>query len=209
MRRLIAIGTATLATAAVVGMFATSQAGAASSVHATLRDAAGKTVGTVTFKKDGGSTLVIADFKKNANVTTGTFHGFHIHANNLPADDLVGFGSGCKASGTDPAKWFLSADGHYSTSPAQTHGAHAGDMPSVLVEKNGAAHLSFTTDRIKVKDLKGKAVMLHAGPDNFGNIPLDETGKDHLKYMSNGPEALLKTAKTGNSGDRVACGVVQ
>jgi superoxide dismutase, Cu-Zn family len=47
-------------------------------------------------------------------------------------------------------------------------------------------------------DDEGTAVMVHAGPDNFANIP--------ERYAPNGPDA--DTLKTGDSGDRIACGVV-
>ena len=53
---------------------------------------------------------VDARLKPNDNVTANQFHGFHIHANNDPAN-----GQGCVA---DPAAakstWFVSADGHLS-----------------------------------------------------------------------------------------------
>ena len=56
----------------------------------------------------------------------------------------------------------------------QIHGAHAGDMSSLLVKGNGTATLRLTTDRFTLADLRdadGSAVMVHAGPDNFANIP--------------------------------------
>ena len=51
----------------------------------------------------------------------------------------------------------------------------------------------------------GRAVVLHAGPDNFGNVPVG-TGAD--QYIA-GATALAKTQATGNAGDRFGCGVIR
>ena len=50
----------------------------------------------------------------------------------------------------------------------------------------------------------GRAVVLHAGPDNFGNVPV---GPNADQYTA-GSTALAKTQATGNAGDRFACGVI-
>jgi Cu-Zn family superoxide dismutase len=168
--------------------------------RAIMKDAAGRKVGVVTFRNHGKVTDVIAVFRKDANVTAG-FHGFHIHANNLPDA-----GTGCIADpNSDPTTWFLSADGHLSD-PGQSHGHHLGDMPSVLTLANGRARIAFQINQIPFSRLVGSAVMLHAGPDNFGNVPVGD-GSD--QYKENSPAAPDKTAKTGNAGNRVACGVVK
>jgi Cu-Zn family superoxide dismutase len=62
------------------------------------------------------------------------------------------------------------------------------------------------TDRVAVEDVCGRAVVLHAGPDNLGNVPV---GPGPAQYTPNSPEATAATARTGNSGDRLACGVIQ
>ena len=54
--------------------------------------------------------------------------------------------------------------------------------------------------------IRGKAVILHAKADNFGNVP---TGTAANQYTPNGPEATDLTARTGNASDRVACGLVK
>ena len=76
---------------------------------------------------------------------------------------------------------------------------------SPLVQADGTALLVFTTDRVEPADLVRRAVILHAGPDNFGNVP---TGPALDQYTANSAAATDKTAKTGNAGDRVACGLV-
>jgi Cu/Zn superoxide dismutase len=48
-------------------------------------------------------------------------------------------------------------------------------------------------------------VILHAGADNFANIPL---GAGATQYTANSTDASAATAKTGNAGDRIACGVI-
>ncbi len=168
--------------------------------RAVLKDAAGKKVGIVTFRNVGKTTEVVAVFRKNANVAAG-FHGFHIHANNLPDA-----GTGCVAdAGGDPATWFLSADGHLADE-GETHGSHVGDMPSVFTLASGKARIAFQLDKVPFGRLLGSAVMLHAGPDNFGNVPV---GNGSDQYTENSAAAPDKTMKTGNAGNRVACGVVK
>lgn len=168
--------------------------------RAVLRDASGKRVGLVRFRNLGKVTDVVAVFGKNASVGAG-FHGFHIHANNLPAA-----GTGCVADAkADPTTWFLSADGHLADA-GESHGAHLGDMPSVFTLANGKARLAFQIDQVPFRRLVGSAVMLHAGPDNFGNVPVGDAPD---QYQANSPATTDKTAKTGNAGNRIACGVVQ
>ena len=88
----------------------------------------------------------------------------------------------------------------------RTHGSHQGCLPSPLVLSDGTARLSFTTDRIEPTLLRGRAVILHDRPDNFGNIPV---GTGANQYTPNSAAATDLTARTGNAGDRVACGLVR
>ena len=80
-------------------------------------------------------------------------------------------------------------------------------MPSVLIQTNGKSHAEFDTDRFLMSallDADGSAVVLHAGRDNFANIPaVYSSGEPPLT----GPNAA--TLSTGDAGGRYACGVVQ
>jgi Cu-Zn family superoxide dismutase len=110
------------------------------------------------------------------------FHGFHIHTTGR-----------CDAPG------FTTAGGHFNPAGA-SHNAHAGDLPSLLVNADGTAMLAATTDRFRIADLRdadGSAVMVHSGPDNFANIP--------SRYGTPDQDTLA----TGDSGSRIACGVVR
>jgi Cu-Zn family superoxide dismutase len=228
MQRLIAIAAATIASAAGAALavdttgaagddrpIATTQASAHDAhlhaVHgsadddddefrAVLRDPAGTVVGTVRFTIDHHSTKVRAVLRPNPYVVAGEFHGFHVHANDDQAN-----GAGCVADASQPSStWFVAVDGHWAQ-PGQTHGDHTGDLPSPLVQADRTALLVATTDRIDPGALEGRAVILHAGPDNFGNVPI---GLGDDQYQPNSPAATDKTQKTGNAGDRVACGLV-
>jgi Cu-Zn family superoxide dismutase len=152
-------------------------------VKVELHDAAGASIGFVKLTKQGGKVIVRGEV---GGLTPG-FHGFHVHA--------VGQ---CTAP-------FTSAGGHYN--PGGTgHGAHAGDMPSLLVLDDGTAEAQFATDNFAIDqlfDADGSAVIVHAAPDNFANIP--------TRYQSTtegvfGPDSA--TLATGDAGARVACGVV-
>jgi superoxide dismutase, Cu-Zn family len=206
-RRMIAIGSAAVA-AAVAGtlVFAYPATAHYAQFRADLRDPSGRTVGTVHFRISHHDMQVDARLRPNRYVEAGAFHGFHVHANNDDAN-----GTGCQADpGAASATWFVSADGHLANTdpsdPAQTHGAHDGDLPSPLVLEDGTARLAFTTDRIEPEDLKGRAVILHALPDNFGNVPV---GGAPNQYTANSAAATDLTSRTGNASDRVACGLVR
>ncbi|HLZ39063.1 MAG TPA: superoxide dismutase family protein, partial [Mycobacteriales bacterium] len=171
---------------------------------APLRLANGSQVGTVTFFDVANGQGVTVRARVELPTSAGArnaFHGLHIHANDDPAN-----GSGCVADPAKPATtWFVSADGHLAEK-GQAHGMHDGDFPSLLVRGDGRAYGRFATDRLRARDLVGRAVVLHALPDNFGHVPVG--GKD-TDYRPNSRAATDMTAKTGNAGNRIACGVIR
>ena len=145
---------------------------------ATLVNGKGAKIGKVTLYQWRGKVTVAGRVK---GLTPG-FHGFHIHA--------VG-----KCEG--PA--FTTAGGHVKTD-GQNHNAHTGDLPSLLVNADGTASAAFETDRFSIRQLRdadGSAVIVHAGPDNYANIP--------PRYGT----ADQTTLDTGDSGDRASCGVIR
>ena len=165
---------------------------------AKLATADGSGIGTVEFSTDDGHTEVRVHLESAAGVDA--FHGFHIHANDVPAN-----GEGCIADpAAAPSTWFVSADGHFNPT-ATTHSHHAGDMPVVYVNADGSVNTTFRIDSIPTAELAGKVVILHAGADNYANIPL---GTGATQYTANSADATTATGKTGNAGDRIACGVI-
>ncbi len=167
----------------------------------TLRDASGTARGTVWFadKHDQTEVRVRLDGVP-AEIPQAAFHGFHIHGNGDPANGEGGVADPTKPSNT----WFVTVDGHWKAD-GQNHAGHIGDMPSLLVTKDGRVETRFLTDRIDLSQLKGKAVIVHAGADNFGNVPV---GTNDNQYTANKTDAVTATQNTGNAGDRVLCGVV-
>lgn len=96
-------------------------------------------------------------------------HGFHIHEN-----------GSCEVG--DPANPFTPAGGHWNPTN-QPHGNHAGDFP-VIFSNHGRAYMCFFTDKFRVSDIIGKAVIIHESPDDYRSQP------------------------AGNAGKRLACGVI-
>jgi Cu-Zn family superoxide dismutase len=168
------------------------------SAKATLATADGTVIGDVRFESADGRTEVRVHLAGTPGIDA--FHGFHIHANDVAAN-----GAGCVA---DPvaasSTWFVSADGHYNPG-GTSHGHHAGDMPVVYVNGDGSVDTRFALDAINPNDLDGKVVVFHAGADNYANIPL---GTAAAQYSANTADATTATGKTGNAGDRIACGVI-
>ena len=185
-RKTLLLGTALIALAAVLTapLYGSGgNTGSRAHVKVDLYDASGETVGFVKLTRQGGKVIVRGETQ---GLSPG-FHGFHVHG--------VG----------ECVPPFTSAGGHYN--PAGVgHGSHAGDMPSLLVLDDGTAQAQFATDNFTIDELfdaDGSAIIVHAGPDNFANIP--------ARYQSTtegvfGPDSV--TLATGDAGARIACGVV-
>jgi Cu-Zn family superoxide dismutase len=164
---------------------------------ASLKDVDGNVVGVVRFDARRGRVGVEAEVKNVA--PAGQFHGFHVHTTGE-----------CDPNAVDPATGatvpFFSAGGHFNPGSA-VHGQHAGDFPVLLVKSDGRAEAIFETDRFKLSQLfdeDGSAVIIHAGLDNYVNIP--ERYHSHPEDVF-GPDSLTKA--TGDAGARFACGVVR
>lgn len=167
---------------------------------ATLRDAFGTAIGRVTFKSDGETTLVAIDAQLPVE-QGASIHGIHIHANDNPDN-----GEGCVADPEQAASThFTSVDGHWSPDGGH-HGQHSGDLPAIFFTRAGEASMRFLTDQFQAEQLFGRALILHVGPDNYGNVPV---GEEPHQYTANDPSALEATANTGNAGARIACGVIE
>lgn len=77
---------------------------------------------------------------------------------------------------------FADAKGHYNPGNCP-HPYHAGDLLS-LFGNRGYAAMSVLTDRFTVEDIMGRVVIIHKNPDDFMTQP------------------------SGNSGEKIACGVI-
>lgn len=153
---------------------------------ATLKDASGADKGTVEVNDLDGKT----EFVFEVTGLPAGFHGLHLHK--------IGKCEPNSADPTDAAKKgdFLSSGGHLGEGD---HPEHSGDLPPLLVQKDGTATMRVTTDRVnpdEILDQDGTAIVVHGEPDNFANIP--------KRYSSSGPDA--ETKKAGDAGPRVACG---
>ena len=106
-------------------------------------------------------------------------HGVHVHT--VARCDPPDF----KSAG---AHWNPASKQHGMNNPA---GPHAGDLPNIEVAADGKGRLESTTELLSLMsgataifDADGSALVIHAAPDDF------------------------RTDPTGNSGARIACGVI-
>jgi len=134
--------------------------------------------GEVVFSEAAGSVKVSAVFTE---LPPGQ-HGFHIHK----AGDLRG--EGCKG-----------ACDHFHVGPPQDHGGppgttgprHTGDLGNVSLESGKKMFKkTYTVEGIKVADLFGRSMIVHADPDDYGK---------------GGQEDSLKT---GHAGRRIGCAII-
>jgi Cu-Zn family superoxide dismutase len=172
---------------------------------ARLENVSGDVVGLVRLSRTDEGKVVVS-VRPEGIEPAGEFHGFHVHTTGK-----------CDPDSVDPATGetvpFFSAGGHFNPG-SEVHGDHAGDLPTLLVNDDGTAQLRAVTDRFELKDLfddDGSAVIIHAGRDNYANIPATspEGGRRYHSHLEDvfGPDSL--TEATGDAGARFACGVVR
>jgi len=157
-----------------------------------LRGANGATVGVMVLMPQRRGVFVSI----GARGLTPGYHGFHIHA--------IGRCDRAAVDATGQPAPFTSAGPHFNPDRV-SHGQHRGDFPPLLVGRTGTARAAFETDRFTIRqllDADGSAAIIHANPDNEANIPDRYVGPD-------GPGPDFATRETGDSGARVACGVVR
>ena len=162
-----------------------------------LKGPDGVEVATAKFDFSNGYATITIATSGAGHITPG-FHGVHIHK--------VGK---CEANSTAPTGGapgdFLSAGGHFQA-PGHSAEPASGDLTSLEVRKDGAGMLVTTTDAFAMEDLltgEKTAIVIHAGADNFGNIPPDRYNQTN---GTPGPDQTTMT--TGDAGKRVACGVI-
>lgn len=179
--RLMIVGVAVVAVCLAV------QTQGQGSPKVTLKDAKGNVVGTAVLTAAPGTGVQIAlDITK---LPPGE-HGMHIHQNAKcePAGPAV--------AGAPPPTDFSSAGPHFNPG-AKKHGTlnpdgpHAGDMNNFIVDADGKAkkivtdaRVSMGTDANSIFSNGGTALVIHAAADD------------------------MKTDPSGNSGARIACGVI-
>ncbi|MEZ0051032.1 Cu-Zn family superoxide dismutase [Mycobacterium sp. MAA66] len=127
------------------------------------------------------------------------FHGLHIHSVGKCEPNSVAPAGGAAGD-------FLSAGGHFQA-PGSTGHPHSGDLTSLQVRADGTASLTTTTDSFTAEELLAgnkTAIVIHEKADNFGNIPADR----YQQIAGGAPGADEATMGTGDSGKRLACGVI-
>ncbi len=139
----------------------------------------GKSVGEIKVSQNKYGTL----FVPALSGISGGLHGFHIHEN-----------ASCEPSMKGDVKVLGGgAGGHFDPSKTGKHGFpwtttnHLGDLPALYIDADGKGEYPVLAPRVKLKHLKGRALMIHVGGDNHS---------DH-------PHAL------GGGGARLICGVVE
>jgi Cu-Zn family superoxide dismutase len=139
----------------------------------------GPVIGSVTFKDTKYGLVVTPDI---SDLPVGV-HGFHIHEKGACG---LAEHEGKMAAG-------FAAGGHYDPEHTGKHlgpyntGGHKGDLPVLVVGADGEATLPVLAPQLRVKDVRGRSLIIHTGEDNYSDQP----------------------ASLGGGGIRIACGVIE
>lgn len=143
-------------------------------------DGSTEAVGVVKFRDSALGMIIEPDL---SGLTPGP-HGAHVHENPscAPAPSHHG-----------PAVPAGAAGDHLDPKGTGRHAGpygdgHLGDLPNLIVEQDGRVRISTLAPRVKVADLKGRSLMIHAGADRY---------QDHEDHAH------------GQGGDRMYCGVIE
>jgi superoxide dismutase, Cu-Zn family len=140
---------------------------------AVLQPASGSQVkGSVSFTQQGDRVMVDAAV---SGLAPSREHGFHVHEK-----------GDCSSPDASSAGAHFNPGGKPHGPPGAEH--HLGDLPSLKADASGNALARFEVSGLLLgsgaTDLMGKAVVVHADPDDYISQP------------------------AGNSGARIACGVI-
>ena len=166
--------------AAALLLASLAQADVVIEMHAVSQDGVGKSLGKVVATQTRYG-VVFTPMLEGIRVSAAGLHGFHVHQNPSCAP--------MEKNGKMVAA--LGAGGHYDPKSANRHSfpwgtGHLGDLPALFVDENGRADSPVLAPRLKLSDLKGRSLMIHAGGDNYSDTP----------------------NPLGGGGPRVACGVI-
>ncbi len=181
IRRLIlTIGVLGAALAMTAALAAPSFAGGATQASATIVDASGATVGWARLVEDATG---IVHVNVHVKGLTPGLHGIHIHS----------------IAACSPT--FAAAGGHYNPLARQhgllnAFGAHAGDLPNLIVNEDGVGHLDATTDRVTLTN----------GPTTLFDTTSGAVGSSFIIHANEDDQ--VTDATNGGSGGRIACGVI-
>lgn len=174
MRRLLSV----CAVAAIMLSYGVGRAELNVDMHAVDASGVSKAVGIVVVSE---SPYGLVFTPALAGLAGGGLHGFHVHANPSCAP--------AEKDGKMVAA--LDAGGHYDPQNTKKHGSpwgdgHLGDLPPLYVDGSGNATNPVLAPRLKLADVKGRSLMVHAGGDNHADHP----------------------APLGGGGARIVCGVI-
>lgn len=142
---------------------------ASTTLYFTDKDKHSQALGRVMFTETPYGVLIQPEL---SGLTPG-LHGFHLHQH-----------PNCGDMGNH-------AGGHFDPQNTQSHQGpygkgHLGDLPVLYADVQGEANLTTLAPRLRLSDLKGLTLMVHAGADTYSDNP-----------------------SMGGGGARLACGVIK
>lgn len=160
--------------ALMVPMLGTAQTASTSAAKSSFVNLEGAEIGTATLTQTRGGVLIELEL---SGLPASTWLGFHIH----------------ETGSCDHTSGHETAGGHFNPGSVEhglmsEAGPHAGDMPNIYTDAEGVVRVQVHNPHVTLADgetsVHGRALMVHAGPDDHQSQP------------------------SGDAGERLACAVI-
>ncbi len=131
-------------------------------MHAISAEGVGAGMGRIEVDEEDGALVL----RPSLSGLPAGAHGIHVHEN--PSCDPALKDGQPSAGGAAGEHYDPGATGRHA---GPTGAGHAGDLPRLMVDAEGAARMGLVSRNLRLADVRGRSIIIHAADDNYADKP--------------------------------------